>query len=897
MEAGAGPLVGGHDLTVEALAELVPGLSRAAILDVVEQCGNNVELALDGLLAMAEAQSPRGPLAPPPLVPQTRQDQYAVLFPAEKKRPTQTPSTSQNPSSVDNHPTGDSLPAQTTAATAASLPPMSSTLQNEQEGSMALEEICPWLVSLDGGHQHPSPVLKAGLGAPLSRPSRKAASRSSRGWWPCWSPASDGFRSHRQGGACTSTGSFRPPVSSAGLPPPTAGATQMHYCEHRLELAWSDVVEPPGASQQSCFLLPATPGAEQGMAPSNTSIAAADSHRASGEPAPATALPPASLAVCTAPTECGGTIGTSSLCAAATSEPTADSRATPEAGRDPLLVLAADPLPPALQLLAEAQHEEVWANQQVQQHSHSDQQQQQHGGYGPTDLLRAVEFHSSMFPNLKPDVVGDVLQRYSDTPQTALDQLIMLSSCVNDAATHTCAATTATSAVGSLPDQQAWEADSGDGFCGGSDDEFAAGSSWEQELTPAELEAIEAGVPLELLLAAPRQRDPPQRQQQQVPHQQQHRPLSPEGEDAMPAEEKLELLQLEFASISVDEVSASLAACDGSLFAAAKLLRAFLAEDDAAKSSDSDGRGNMIGDAPRSAAAAASVPAAASASAALPHHAWPKVQHLSQRFPEVPIEALEVALVSSSYSLANARRTLREAGYTEVDLEPTPRLQPQLYAAFSTAASTAVPPAPPPPSPQPHPQELLQPLPPAPGTVAGPSMPSVHGAPASLSLSEATYQRNQAIFEQERAQAQRLQMCYRRCFELAAAAYTRGDHDTANELRLRGHQYREQYDQEKRRASRRISKRVNAGTLPIITVDLHGLHVDEALRLVESGLRSLPESIPGGVTVRYITGKGLHSAGGAPRIKPEVLRLLAERGVPHEQQGGIVEVTLRQAVT
>lgn len=103
--------------------------------------------------------------------------------------------------------------------------------------------------------------------------------------------------------------------------------------------------------------------------------------------------------------------------------------------------------------------------------------------------------------------------------------------------------------------------------------------------------------------------------------------------------------------------------------------------------------------------------------------------------------------MSSSYSLANARRTLREAGYTEVDLEPTPRLQPQLYAAFSTAASTAVPPAPPPPSPQPHPQELLQPLPPAPGTVAGPSMPSVHGAPASLSLSEATYQRNQAIFE------------------------------------------------------------------------------------------------------------------------------------------------------
>jgi hypothetical protein len=30
------------------------------------------------------------------------------------------------------------------------------------------------------------------------------------------------------------------------------------------------------------------------------------------------------------------------------------------------------------------------------------------------------------------------------------------------------------------------------------------------------------------------------------------------------------------------------------------------------------------------------------------------------------------------------------------------------------------------------------------------------------------------------------------------------------------------------------------------------------------------QSIPGGVVVRYITGKGLHSMGGAARIKPEV---------------------------
>ena len=151
--------------------------------------------------------------------------------------------------------------------------------------------------------------------------------------------------------------------------------------------------------------------------------------------------------------------------------------------------------------------------------------------------------------------------------------------------------------------------------------------------------------------------------------------------------------------------------------------------------------------------------------------------------------------------------------------------------------------------------------------------------------------------------------------------------------------------------------------LPLITVDLHGSYVGEALETVESGIRNLPEvgiivgtslieefervggegqrrdgqpcagvgrasaalaaagcgaaglpapyakpappcpcplplplqSIPGGVVVRYITGRGLHSAGGAARIKPEVLRLLAERGVPHVEAPGWVEATLAPA--
>ena len=81
-------------------------------------------------------------------------------------------------------------------------------------------------------------------------------------------------------------------------------------------------------------------------------------------------------------------------------------------------------------------------------------------------------------------------------------------------------------------------------------------------------------------------------------------------------------------------------------------------------------------------------------------------------------------------------------------------------------------------------------------------------APPLRWSSEAACLRNQEVFQRERAAASRLQECYRRCFELASAAFQRGDHAAANELRLKGHAYREQYEEERAKAARRISKRM-----------------------------------------------------------------------------------------
>ena len=68
-----------------------------------------------------------------------------------------------------------------------------------------------------------------------------------------------------------------------------------------------------------------------------------------------------------------------------------------------------------------------------------------------------------------------------------------------------------------------------------------------------------------------------------------------------------------------------------------------------------------------------------------------------------------------------------------------------------------------------------------------------------------------------------------------------------------------------------------------ITIDLHGLPVIQALQLVESSIyyyRCLYDGVNNKierVTITYIVGKGLHSTGGIPKIKPAVLNLLQEK--------------------
>ena len=72
------------------------------------------------------------------------------------------------------------------------------------------------------------------------------------------------------------------------------------------------------------------------------------------------------------------------------------------------------------------------------------------------------------------------------------------------------------------------------------------------------------------------------------------------------------------------------------------------------------------------------------------------------------------------------------------------------------------------------------------------------------------------------------------------------------------------------------------------------MYVDEALDLVQRNIDTMPTNFPGGMRMRYITGKGLHSAGG-PRLKPAVIDLLASRGIPYVEEPGYVVATFQPA--
>ncbi|KRX72646.1 Tubulin gamma-1 chain, partial [Trichinella sp. T6] len=127
-------------------------------------------------------------------------------------------------------------------------------------------------------------------------------------------------------------------------------------------------------------------------------------------------------------------------------------------------------------------------------------------------------------------------------------------------------------------------------------------------------------------------------------------------------------------------------------------------------------------------------------------------------------------------------------------------------------------------------------------------------------------------------------------FQKAQDAYRRGMKSVAWHYAQKGHLYHRKAKEADQQAAEKIIEHHNS-VHPINVVDLHGLHVSEAISYVAKSLRRVIESTSLN-EVKIITGQGSHSTDG-PRLKPAVLRYLKCRNLNfYESNPGMIVVNL-----
>ncbi|OAQ68069.1 Smr protein/MutS2 [Pochonia chlamydosporia 170] len=125
-------------------------------------------------------------------------------------------------------------------------------------------------------------------------------------------------------------------------------------------------------------------------------------------------------------------------------------------------------------------------------------------------------------------------------------------------------------------------------------------------------------------------------------------------------------------------------------------------------------------------------------------------------------------------------------------------------------------------------------------------------------------------------------------------AFHAGDHDTSQKYSRESKQHYAKRDDYNRQASEYIFRENNAqGKVDGDSIDLHGLYVEEAERILEERIRS--DQRRGQEHLHAIVGKGNHSAGHVQKIKPKVEELCRELGLKYrtEENAGRIYINLQ----
>ncbi|NWV31523.1 N4BP2 protein, partial [Grantiella picta] len=132
-------------------------------------------------------------------------------------------------------------------------------------------------------------------------------------------------------------------------------------------------------------------------------------------------------------------------------------------------------------------------------------------------------------------------------------------------------------------------------------------------------------------------------------------------------------------------------------------------------------------------------------------------------------------------------------------------------------------------------------------------------------------------YDDLRAEAFCHQQKRQECLKKAGEAYRMGMKPVAAFYAHQGRLHEQKMKEANHAAAVQIFERVNTSLLPMNVLDLHGLHVDEAVNQLARVLQEKSEEYQqtgGKPYLSVITGRGSHSQGGVARIRPAAIRYL-----------------------